>query len=188
VKQVVRCCENVPFKPLGHRLIASHSPRLEGTDAKHMASSPHPYHISVASSSRDLLPAINRLLPQVTVTLGSSHLALHVTLGSSRDAHITSFAIHTRLIVQQLTDKAPVLLQEQLDRILDAPGTILFVARDTSSSSSSNDGGDIIGMLTLCIFSTPTGTRATIGKRPPPLPPSPPPLLPPDPLPPQSWC
>ena len=100
-------------------------------------------------------------------------MALHTwlfTLGSSRDAQMISFAIHTRLIIQQLTDKAPVLLQEQLDRILDAPGTILFVARDASSSSSSNDGGDIIGMLTLCIFSTPTGTRATIGKRPP-LPP-----------------
>jgi hypothetical protein len=100
--------------------------------------------ISLApASSPDLLAAINRLLPQV----GEE--------GISRCAHA--------LLSLQLSPTAAALSQQQLDRIVQAPGTRIYIAREQRGDSGSSS--DIIGMLTLCIFSTPIGTRATIGRR-----------------------
>jgi ribosomal protein S18 acetylase RimI-like enzyme len=57
------------------------------------------------------------------------------------------------LLVPQLSRSSPPPTRTQLERIVAAPGTTLFLARD---------GGRIVGMLTLVVFAIPTAVRAWI--------------------------
>jgi ribosomal protein S18 acetylase RimI-like enzyme len=59
----------------------------------------------------------------------------------------------TRL-VPQLSSSAKPPTAYDLETIVESPATTLFVARD--------DGGQIIGSLTLAVFRVPTGVRAWI--------------------------
>lgn len=57
-------------------------------------------------------------------------------------------------LVPQLSRSAPAPTADELEAIVRAPATTLFVARDA--------GGAIVGALTLVVFRIPTGTRAWI--------------------------
>ncbi len=57
-------------------------------------------------------------------------------------------------LVPQLSRSAPPPTAAELAAIVSSPATTLFVARD--------DGGRIIGVLTLAVFCIPTGVRAWI--------------------------
>lgn len=57
-------------------------------------------------------------------------------------------------LVPQLSASAPAPTAYELEAIVTAPATTLFVARD--------QGGAIVGSLTLAVFRTPTGVRAWI--------------------------
>lgn len=56
-------------------------------------------------------------------------------------------------LVRQLSTSAEVLARDALEQIVEAECTTIFVARDA---------GRIIGMLTLVVFTIPTGVRAWI--------------------------
>ncbi len=57
-------------------------------------------------------------------------------------------------LVPQLSRSAPAPNQAALEAIVASPATVLLVASD--------QGGSIVGSLTLVLFRTPTGTRAWI--------------------------
>lgn len=57
-------------------------------------------------------------------------------------------------LVPQLSSSAPAPTLEELERIVSSPTTTLFVARDGA--------GVVIGVLTLAVFSLPTGVRAWV--------------------------
>ena len=56
-------------------------------------------------------------------------------------------------LVGQLSSSAKVPTREELETIVNAPGTVLLAVRDFTS---------LVGMLTLVIFAIPTGIRAII--------------------------
>ena len=56
-------------------------------------------------------------------------------------------------LVPELSSSAPPLTERSLTEIVDSPATVLLVARD---------GPDVVGSLTLVVFSAPTGPRAWI--------------------------
>ncbi len=56
-------------------------------------------------------------------------------------------------LVPQLSSSSPPLSRALLARVVEDPGTTLFLARDE---------GRVVGMLTLATFQTPTGLRAWI--------------------------
>ena len=58
------------------------------------------------------------------------------------------------LLVPQLSSSATRLTAYELETVVNAPATTLFVARDASRR--------IIGVLTLAVFRVPTGVRAWI--------------------------
>jgi len=60
-----------------------------------------------------------------------------------------------RALVPELSSSAPPLTSSALEEIVRSPATVLLVARDTAK-------GDILGSLTLVVFSAPTGSRAWI--------------------------
>jgi ribosomal protein S18 acetylase RimI-like enzyme len=57
------------------------------------------------------------------------------------------------MLIPQLSSSSPPPSKEALGRIVDAPGSTMFVARDE---------GRIVGMLTLITFEIPTAVRAWI--------------------------
>jgi ribosomal protein S18 acetylase RimI-like enzyme len=57
-------------------------------------------------------------------------------------------------LVRQLSSSAAPLTRALLDEIVGSSSTTLFAAEDAS--------GAVVGMLTLALFPTPTGTRAWI--------------------------
>lgn len=66
------------------------------------------------------------------------------------DALVDAFV----LLTPQLSSSSPPPTAEQLQEIIDDPGSTLFVAR--------RDDGVIVGTLTLATFRIPTGLRAWI--------------------------
>jgi ribosomal protein S18 acetylase RimI-like enzyme len=56
-------------------------------------------------------------------------------------------------LIPQLSSSSPPTSRDALERIVAAPGTTLFVARDD---------GRVVGMLTLVAFEIPTAVRAWI--------------------------
>jgi ribosomal protein S18 acetylase RimI-like enzyme len=56
-------------------------------------------------------------------------------------------------LVGQLSSSAKVLTREELEAIVNAPGTVLLAVRQS---------GNLVGMLTLVTFAIPTGIRAII--------------------------
>jgi len=56
-------------------------------------------------------------------------------------------------LIPELSSSAPPLTERGLTEIVDSPATVLLVARD---------GPDVVGSLTLVVFSAPTGPRAWI--------------------------
>jgi ribosomal protein S18 acetylase RimI-like enzyme len=56
-------------------------------------------------------------------------------------------------LVGQLSSSAKAPTQDELETIVNAPGTVLLAARQS---------GNLIGMLTLVTFAIPTGVRAII--------------------------
>jgi ribosomal protein S18 acetylase RimI-like enzyme len=59
-----------------------------------------------------------------------------------------------RRLLPQLSDNASEPEANDVETVVNAPATTLFVARD--------DGGRIVGMLTLAAFRLPSGVRAWI--------------------------
>ncbi|MFP5319253.1 MAG: GNAT family N-acetyltransferase [Acidimicrobiia bacterium] len=59
-------------------------------------------------------------------------------------------------LVPQLSSSATVPTAEEVRELVKSPATVLLVAR------SGDDGGEIVGMLTLALFRIPTGLRAWI--------------------------
>lgn len=59
-----------------------------------------------------------------------------------------------RTLIPELSSSAPPLTDAALEAIVASPATVLLVARD--------DGGAIVGSLTLVVFCAPTGARAGI--------------------------
>jgi ribosomal protein S18 acetylase RimI-like enzyme len=57
-------------------------------------------------------------------------------------------------LVPQLSSSSPPPSAAELQEMIDAPGTIVLVARD--------EDGSILGSLTLVVFRIPTGVRAWI--------------------------
>jgi ribosomal protein S18 acetylase RimI-like enzyme len=57
-------------------------------------------------------------------------------------------------LLPHLSSSAPAPTADEVREMVDAPGTVLFVARD--------DSGAIVGTLTLVLFRIPTGIRAWI--------------------------
>jgi ribosomal protein S18 acetylase RimI-like enzyme len=57
------------------------------------------------------------------------------------------------VLVPQLSRSSPPPTRDQLARLIEAPGTTLFLARDEER---------IVGMLTLVVFRIPTAVRAWI--------------------------
>ncbi len=60
-----------------------------------------------------------------------------------------------RALVPELSSSAPPLTEEAVRAIVASPATILLVAR-------AGAGGEVVGSLTLVVFSAPTGPRAWI--------------------------
>jgi ribosomal protein S18 acetylase RimI-like enzyme len=58
-------------------------------------------------------------------------------------------------LVPQLSRSAPLPTDDEVAEIVSSPATILLAAR-------SEDGGPIVGLLTLAVFRIPTGVRAWI--------------------------
>ena len=56
-------------------------------------------------------------------------------------------------LVGQLSSSAKVPTREQLEAVVNAPGTVLLAVRQS---------GNLVGMLTLVTFAIPTGIRAII--------------------------
>src|SRR5919109_3747233 len=56
-------------------------------------------------------------------------------------------------LLPQLSTSAPALTKEDVEELLSAAGTTVFVARD---------GDDIVGSLTLVVYRVPTGLKACI--------------------------
>ncbi len=61
-----------------------------------------------------------------------------------------------RRLTPQLSSSNPAPTREQLAEIVSSPATVLFVARDPEQ------GGRIVGSLTLALFRIPTALRAWI--------------------------
>lgn len=59
-------------------------------------------------------------------------------------------------LLPQLSPSAPVPTLAAVRDVVAAPGTTLLIARDPQ------EGGRIVGILTLVVFRTPTGVRAWI--------------------------
>lgn len=59
-------------------------------------------------------------------------------------------------LVPQLSRSSPPPDESQLAQVVEAPGTVVLLARD------SGGGGSVIGSLTLVTFRIPTGLRAWI--------------------------
>ena len=59
-------------------------------------------------------------------------------------------------LVPQLSAANPPPTREELQEMVDSPATALFIARDPEQ------GGQIVGSLTLALFRIPTGIRAWI--------------------------
>lgn len=59
-------------------------------------------------------------------------------------------------LVPQLSSSAAVPTDEEVRELIGSPASVLLVAR------SGDDGGEIVGMLTLALFRIPTGLRAWI--------------------------
>ncbi len=59
-----------------------------------------------------------------------------------------------RRLVPQLSSSNPAPTEVQLQEMVDSPAITLLIARD--------DGGQIVGSLTLALFRIPTGLRAWI--------------------------
>jgi ribosomal protein S18 acetylase RimI-like enzyme len=57
-------------------------------------------------------------------------------------------------LVPQLSSSSPPPTAEQLEEMVTSPATVVFLARD--------DGGQVVGCLTLVLFRIPTGLRARI--------------------------
>lgn len=57
-------------------------------------------------------------------------------------------------LTPQLSSSSPPPSRAQLEEIVDSPGTVLLVGRE--------DGGPILGSLTLVLFRIPTGLRSII--------------------------
>ncbi len=72
------------------------------------------------------------------------------------EARAADDELHEALVrlVPQLSSSAPPPTKEELGRIVGSPATTLFVARD--------EGGAVVGTLTLALFSVPTGVRAWV--------------------------
>ncbi len=68
------------------------------------------------------------------------------------DALVAAF----ELLIPQLSSSNPPPTADELQAIVDAPESVLLVARDE------RDGGRIVGALTLAMFRIPTGYRAWI--------------------------
>jgi len=60
------------------------------------------------------------------------------------------------LLIPQLSSSNPPPPADDLQAIIDAPDSVLLIARDD------RDGGRIVGSLTLAMFRIPTGLRAWI--------------------------
>ena len=73
-----------------------------------------------------------------------------VEVAASADPDLVEAVAH---LVPQLSRSAPAPTAADLQHIIDDPATTLFVARD---------GGRTVGMLTLAVFSLPTGVRAWV--------------------------
>ena len=59
-------------------------------------------------------------------------------------------------LTPQLSSSSPPPSADELAEIVASPATVLFIARDP------DDGGRIVGSLTLALFRIPTGLRAWI--------------------------
>ena len=79
--------------------------------------------------------------------------AAGVTVEAARKADAELQSALERL-VPQLSSSAPAPTLEELERIVSSPTTTLFVARDGA--------GGVVGVLTLAVFSLPTGVRAWV--------------------------
>jgi len=76
---------------------------------------------------------------------------VHITQATTvSDELVAAFA----RLVPQLSSSAQVLTRAELEAIVESPATTILLAED--------DGGAVIGSLTLALFRTPTGTRAWI--------------------------
>ena len=76
---------------------------------------------------------------------------MHITQATTvSDELVAAFA----RLVPQLSSSAQVLTRAELEAIVESPATTILLAED--------DGGAVIGSLTLALFRTPTGTRAWI--------------------------
>jgi ribosomal protein S18 acetylase RimI-like enzyme len=64
-----------------------------------------------------------------------------------------SIADSIAVLVGQLSSSAKAPTREELETIVNAPGTVLLVVRQS---------GNLVGMLTLVTFAIPTGVRAII--------------------------
>ena len=58
-------------------------------------------------------------------------------------------------LIPQLSTSTPALTEEQIEDFINQDGVYLFVYRE-------NEGGEILGMLSLATFRIPTGLRAWI--------------------------
>ena len=66
-------------------------------------------------------------------------------------------------LVPQLSKSSPPPSAEELQAMVDAPGTFLLLARLSSDGEPTGPGqGEIVGTLTLVVFRIPTGVRAWI--------------------------
>ena len=76
---------------------------------------------------------------------------MHITQATTvSDELVAAFA----RLVPQLSSSAQVLTRAELEAIVESPATTILLAEE--------DGGAVIGSLTLALFRTPTGTRAWI--------------------------
>jgi ribosomal protein S18 acetylase RimI-like enzyme len=85
------------------------------------------------------------------VGLSSPAVAVTVTVASEvTDELVESIG----RLLPHLSSSAPAPSPEELQEMVEAPGTVLFIARD--------DADHIVGTLTLVLFRIPTGVRAWI--------------------------
>jgi ribosomal protein S18 acetylase RimI-like enzyme len=78
------------------------------------------------------------------------HVVINVEAAESVDDDVVAAVA---ALIPQLSRSSPPPTREMLERIVEGDGTTLFVAREA---------GRVMGMLTLAVFSIPTGIRAWI--------------------------
>jgi len=112
-----------------------------------------------------LIAYIVRVVTYSAPTLTATASRIRLAVASEATTELLEGVLR---LLPQLSEKAPELSMEQLERIISSPATKLLIAVDSEADEKYNKAGSdtgttaVVGMLTLVVCQIPTGTRAWI--------------------------